>query len=268
MRQLGIDVSHFQNTAAPAGVLWSTIAQKCSFAIIRATYGSSKDSSAPAHVKNARAAGLQVGLYHFFRSTQSLQDQLDAFCAQAITCGIGKGDIAPALDIEDDLTAKLEPAWEANAHAFVTGLISEFGEAMVYTTQRDFGRLGKPSWVLDRPLWVAHYTAAAAPATPGNKPCAIWQRRVGPYQPDGPGGAIKPMLLDQNVADGALPLCTMTPSAIHPPVAPPAPDNHDDVRALRVEAQIALALHTDFMGNVVDADGKPITVDEDPTGAT
>ena len=114
--------------------------------------------------------------------------------------------------------------------------MSEFGEALVYLTQRDFARLGKPAWVLERPLWTAHYTTAAAPATPGNKPCAIWQRTVGPYNPDGPGGAIKPLLLDQNVADGPLPLATTSPSHVVAPVAPPAPDIHDDLRALRLLA--------------------------------
>lgn len=266
-RLLGCDVSHFQSTSAPAGVPWSTIAQKCSFAIIRATYGSSKDSSAVAHVKNARAAGLTVGLYHFFRSTQPVADQLDAFCSQAIACGVGMGDIAPAIDVEDDLTAKLDPTWEWGISRFVDGLLAEFGEAMVYITQRDFGRLGKPAWVLDRPLWTAHYTTAPKPATPGNKPCAIWQRTVGPYNPDGPGGAIKPMLLDQNVADGPLPLAKMSPSQVAPPLTPPAPDNHDDLRVLRAEAAAALALHADFQGNVVDNDGRIITAEEEPSNS-
>ena len=182
------------------------------------------------HAKGARAAGLKIGLYAFFRSTLTVSEQLDAFCSQAIACGVGKGDIAPALDVEDDLTAKLDPSWEPLARAFVDGLMSEFGEAMVYITQRDFVRLGSPAWVLTRPLWTAHYTQAAKPATPGNKPFAIWQRTVGPYNPDGPGGAIKPMLLDQNVADGELPLATTSPSAASAPVAPT--DQHPDQPAL------------------------------------
>jgi len=241
-RLLGIDVSHYQSTTAPAGVSWIKIAEKCRFAIARATYGSAPDASAVGHVHNARAAGLQVGLYAFFRSTQSVQEQLDAFCARALACGIGIGDIAPALDIEDDLTAKLEPSWEPSVRAFADGLASEFGVVMPYITQRDFGRLGKPAWILDHPLWVAHYTNAATPATPGNKPCAIWQRRVGPYEPDGLGGAIKPMLLDQNVADDPLPLATMSPSMVRAPGAPPAPDNHDDLRSMRLAAALTAGL--------------------------
>lgn len=222
VRSLGIDVSHFQNTSAPAGVPWSTIAQASKFAIVRATYGSSKDTSAVAHIRNARAARIQVGLYHFFRSTQEVQPQIDAFCAQALACGVGAGDIAPALDVEDDLTAKLDPSWEPKLSAMADALLKEFGEVMIYVTQRDFGRLGKPPWILDRPLWVAHYTQAAKPATPGNKPFAIWQRTVGPYNPGGPGGAIKPMLLDQNVADGPLPLAKLSPVDVAAPVAPDA----------------------------------------------
>jgi hypothetical protein len=84
--------------------------------------------------------------------------------------------------------------------------------------------------VLERPLWVAHYTQASKPATPGNKPYAIWQRTVGPYNPDGPGGAIKPMLLDQNVSDGPLPMATMSTSIVAPPAA--LGDPHPDQPAL------------------------------------
>jgi hypothetical protein len=238
-RSYGIDVSHFQNTTAPAGVPWATIAQKSTFAIVRATYGSSRDVSAPAHIRNARSAGLQVGLYHFFRSTQPVADQLDAFCAQALACGVGTGDIAPALDVEDDLTAKLDPSWEPKLSAFTDGLLREFGEAMIYITQRDFGRLGKPLWIIDRPLWCAHYTQAVKPATPANKPCAIWQRTVGPYNPGGPGGAIKPMLLDQNVADGPLPLAKMSPSQVAAPLEPDAPVTQPELHALRLAEQEA-----------------------------
>ncbi|HYQ47130.1 MAG TPA: glycoside hydrolase family 25 protein [Polyangiaceae bacterium] len=236
-RIYGVDVSKFQNTTAPAGVSWATIAQASKFAIVRATYGTSKDASAPAHIKNARSARLQVGLYHFFRSTQPVGEQLDAFCAQAITCGVGMGDIAPAIDVEDDLTAKLDPSWEPSISAFVDGLLTEFGEAMVYITQRDFGRLGKPAWILDRPLWVAHYVNAEKPATPGNKPYAIWQRTVGPYNPGGPGGAIKPMLLDQNVADGPLPLAKTNPTDTIAPIAPEAPATQPALVVMRLEEQ-------------------------------
>jgi len=237
----GIDVSHYQSTAAPAGVPWSLLKSSgVSFVMVRATYGTFRDPSAVAHVRAARAVGLQVGLYHFFRVGQNVTDQLAAFNAQALACGIRAGDICPALDIEDEPgPPAMSPSWNTAADALISGLVASFGEALVYITQRDFGRLGKPSWVLERPLWVAHYTASAKPATPGDKPWRIWQHRVGPFAPNGDGGAFKPQLLDQNRADVPLPVCTRVPGASGS--TPPAPDDapehsHDDHVAQRLAA--------------------------------
>ena len=184
---------------------------------------------------------MAVGLYHFFRTSQPVTDQLAAFCAQALACGIKVGDICPALDIEDDGATgpKIDPSWAAPAHLMSLGLVANFGEAMMYVTQRDFGRMGKPDWVLERPLWCAHYTGAAAPATPGNAPWAIWQCRVGPYAANGQGGAFQPMLLDQNRAQ-RLPPCTRVPGATGstpPPPDGPEPDHtHDELAVARLDA--------------------------------
>jgi lysozyme len=236
----GIDVSHFQSTIAPGGMPWSLLAQSARFVIVRATYGTYRDPSAVPHVRAARAVGMKVGLYHFFRSTQPVGDQLAAFCAQALACGLNVGDICPALDIEDDPNvASVVPGWDTALQAMASGLVANFGECLMYVTQRDFGRLGSPDWLLEHPLWTAHYTGAPKPATPGNRPCVIWQHRVGPYQADGQGGAFKPMVLDQNRALGALPLCTRVAGAsgsTPPPPDGPAPDHsHEDLSDLRVD---------------------------------
>jgi hypothetical protein len=255
----GIDVSHYQSTVAPGGVPWSLLKQSgCSFAMVRATYGTSRDERATEHVRAARAVGMAVGLYAFFRIAQPVTDQLAAFCAQALACGIRVGDIAPACDIEDDGSTgpKVVPAWADAAAVFVGGLVANFGETLVYITQRDFGRLGKPAWVLDRPLWVAHYSAAAKPATPAGADWAIWQHRVGPWAMNGPGGAYAangkpaskvngpPGPLDQSRAQ-RLPLCTRVAGATGstPPPAPgPAPGYpHEDLAAARLDA-LTLAL--------------------------
>ena len=246
-RITGIDVSHYQSTKAPGGMPWSLLAQTCRFAIVRATYGTFRDPSAVEHVRAARTVGMQIGLYHFFRVGQPITDQMAAFCAQALACGYRVGDILPALDIEDDpKVAQVSLSWDTAARAMADGLAANFGDVLLYITQRDFGRMGKPAWVLDRPLWTAHYTGAPKPATPGNKPCAIWQHRVGPYQADGQGGAFKPMVLDQNRADSLLPLCTRVPGATGstpPPPMGPEPDHtHDDLASARFDALTVSAL--------------------------
>lgn len=246
--QYGIDVSRYQSTAAPAGVPWSLLkASGVTFVMVRATYGTYKDPSAPAHIAAARAVGMQVGLYAFSRQSQPVTDQLAAFHAQALLCGIRAGDICPAHDLEDEPgVPKLGPAWNASGEAFTAGLVASYGEALVYLTQRDFGRLGKPAWVLERPLWVAHYTGAARPATPGDAPWRIWQHRVGPFAPNGAGGAFQPQLLDQNRASVPLPVCTRVPGATGstpPPADGPEPDHSaGELWARRLDAMTAKAL--------------------------
>lgn len=224
----GCDVSHYQSTSAPAGVAWPTLAKGSQFVLVRASYGTWKDPSAIGHIGRGRDAGMQVGLYHFFRSSQPIADQLSVFCAVAHDVGLRAGDICPMLDVEDDGAKgpKIDPSWQPTVQAMVDGLVSAFGAVLIYMTQRDFGRLGKPAFILDHELHVAHYTGAPAPATPGNKPWRIWQHRIGPYVANGPGGAFDPQLLDQDRGVDPLPKALRVPD-LYPAVVPtgPAPDH-------------------------------------------
>ena len=76
-----------------------------------------------------------------------------------------------------------------------------------------------------------------------------------------PRNAQKRLCLANALAEGAqgLPLETL----FWPGTTPSAAERDE---ALRKEAAAALALHTDFQGNVVDADGRVLTVD-DPTNS-
>jgi lysozyme len=226
-RVLGIDVSKYQSPTAPAGVAWPEIAKSSRFAFVRATYGTFRDPLAPAHVARARDAGMLVGLYHFFRPIQPVAEQLAAFASAALQAGLRVGDLAPWLDVEDDPNvAQLTPTVAPAVEAALTGMVALFGECCCYITQRDFGRLGKPACVLERPLAVAHYTAAASPATPAGMPWTYWQNRVGPYLAGGPGGFYQPSVLDQDVAAGdeaSFPRVGRLPSSGTPPPSGPEP---------------------------------------------
>jgi hypothetical protein len=128
------------------------------------------------------------------------------------------GDLVPALDIELDPLPKpgspVSKSWAPKCEELVGRIVETFGDALVYITQREFGLLGSPKWVLKRPLWVAHYTSAAQPLTPGNLPATIWQHRVGPFDPQGPGGYSKQHPdLDHNRGLKALPLIGQLPDA-------------------------------------------------------
>lgn len=242
----GIDVSHHQK---PAALPWDRIAHDSNFCIVRATYGAGlRDRECAEHARRARAVGLRVGLYHFFRPSQPVADQLAAFRSAAQAASYRPGDILPALDVEADPIPKMQhvsPSWEPDVRAMAAALSADFGGAcLIYITQREFGLLGKPAWLLEHPLWVAHYTGAKKPATPGNRPCLIWQHRVGPYVPNGPGGYDQALPeLDQNRAFGNLPIVQRVPwdlGAALPPPTPEPPDASLEALALSNAARAAV----------------------------
>ena len=210
----GCDVSTFQ---APGLVDWT----KKDFGIVRATYGTRADGKCVSHVERIRAAGKTVGLYHFFLPKVDATAQIDAFSKMADAARLGPGDMLPCIDIEDYPNkfsgstpigyASVSTSWEDTLLMLVEAFEKVFGGTILYVTQRDWARLGKPSWVLQRPLWVANYPGKGAtsplkaPATPGGCPWRIWQWLVGPLDKQLQDHT-DPRAVDQNIASSPLPL--------------------------------------------------------------
>jgi len=282
-RQLyGVDVSNYQDPARPDGVhTWEQLAQLgCDFAMVRFTYGTSRDARAAEHVRLIRAAGIAVGGYHFYRPTQLVSDQLAAFCAQSLACGLRVGDICPAIDIEQDGPhgAPVQPGWVPALEALVFGMVALFGDCAIYETQAGFAQLGRPPAILARPQWPAYWSPSSAPATPGNGPWSLWQHRVGPFVANGPGGAFapdgrpwKPGMpgpgpIDQSRAR-ELVRCERVPGATGstplPPDGPEPDHSADDLRALRL---LATGL-TDGLDLSHDAESAA-AYDDEPTNPT
>lgn len=199
-----IDVSHHQN---PQTLDWSGMRQAgCDVCIVRLTYGTKKDALAKEHVRLARAHGFAIGAYAFVRNVQNAASQAETFIEAAYDVDYGRPeDVVMAVDVEDDTEKR--PILPMHAPIF-----EEFTERMrdwkktdpyCYITQRDWGRLGKPAWVLALPLFVAHYASPSRkePATPNGMPWSIWQHRVGPFDLLGPSGYYKsPREIDQSRA--------------------------------------------------------------------
>lgn len=197
-----IDVSHHQN---PNALDWEGMRKAgCDACIVRLTYGTKKDERAKEHIRLARSAGFAIGAYVFARPTQPVEDQFRAFDEAAYAAEYGREtDIVPALDVEDDTAARpILPAHAPLFEQFTVRLGAWQGQPpYVYITQRDWGRLGKPKWVLELPLFVAHYALPSRkePATPNGMVWDIWQHRVGAFDITGPSGYYKaPLQLDQN----------------------------------------------------------------------
>jgi hypothetical protein len=173
------------------------------FLYVRATYGTTKDRRVREHFARAKDAGIPVGLYAFFRATQTVTDQIDVLDEVAELVDYGPGDLVPALDIEKDVSRVVEPWWSTPAQVLTQLMMAHWGECLIYMTQREWADMGKPHWVLERPLWVAHWTKDLEPATPGHRPWTMWQYRVGPFDPDTDNRkteAKHPKALDHNMA--------------------------------------------------------------------
>jgi lysozyme len=224
----GIDVSHYQS---PSAVPWQALADAGAFCIVRATYGTKRDEMASNHVSRARAHGVRVGVYHFFRASLPVRAQLDAFREAAFAADYGKPlDVVPAIDWEDDGKAPIAPEHAPLAEELCGEVAQAFGQVpLLYITQRDWSRVGRPLWALNYPLWVAHYSSASRlqPATPAGAPWAIWQHRVGPFDLKGPHGYYSPALYDHNVANFLPLLNGMKFGPNHNPLPSPLPEPPD-----------------------------------------
>ncbi len=89
----GIDVSRYQG-----GIDWAMLAEGQDFAYIKATEGSGyADDKFAYNFKEAKAAGLRVGAYHFFSFDSSGETQADNFIENV---GDGAGMLPPVIDVE------------------------------------------------------------------------------------------------------------------------------------------------------------------------
>lgn len=234
-----IDVSHHQD---PNGLPWHLYRGAVDLVIARACYGSGfTDPTVGEHIARARDIGARVGIYHFFRPSQTWTEQARALEDAAYRCGYGSGDVVPAIDIEADPLQQHQdvgPEWEEPTRLLIDAVRSTFGECLVYITRADWHLLGRPSWVLERPIWVAHYTEYLNPAMPGGDVSiqpVLWQHRVGPLLRGGQGGVFvgttgNPQI-DQSRILAPLPLVgggTWTPAVATPfdeePTHPESPE--------------------------------------------
>jgi len=93
----GIDVSEFQGK-----INWASVkAAGKSFAVIRVSDGTGHmDPNFASNWKGAKAAGVAVGAYQFFRASEDPTAQADLMLNQLKSVGYGAGDLPPVVDVE------------------------------------------------------------------------------------------------------------------------------------------------------------------------
>lgn len=139
------------------------------------------DSRFSENWQNARAAGLLVGPYHFFRSNYDGVAQYQHFLniIDPLIQATGGEIIPPAVDVETtDNTAN---SVRINRLAAMLTQLRNLGwTPLVYTSKgfADQYLTPTPGWVNDIWSWIAHWTSAPTPSLPSGWPTSrlkIWQ---------------------------------------------------------------------------------------------
>jgi GH25 family lysozyme M1 (1,4-beta-N-acetylmuramidase) len=176
----GVDVSRYQHPHGTA-IDWRAVkASGQTFTFIKASEGTTvRNGHFAADWKAAKAAGLYRGAYHFARPSRakgSAVAQANAF-VKAIGNQRTPGTLPPVLDLESN-TARMRPAELAVwTRAFLTTVEQKTGrKPMIYTYPAFWSAsMGATTAFAGYPLWIAHYTSAKAPRTPGWSSWTFWQ---------------------------------------------------------------------------------------------
>lgn len=146
-----------------------------SFAYLKATEGSSfTDPELATNWAGARAAGLEVGGYHYLTLCSPPEPQADHFVAALDEVGLGARSLPPVVDLE--LIGNCDPppvraTMLASVRTFIDRVEAMTGREVVVYFHPDFearyGLVGE----LDRRLWVRRVGAAPPPGG-----WWLWQR--------------------------------------------------------------------------------------------
>lgn len=165
----GIDVSHHNGW-----IDWDQVAQnkKIQFVYVKATQGTSFIDPMYRHnVREASAAGLNVGVYHFFTAKASGASQFRHFRK---TVGQNAGNLIPMVDVERDggVDGMTAAQLQTELATFCELVQKEYGcYPIIYTSTGIHDKMLGGRFD-DHPLWIAHY--GKRPHLRGARH-AIWQ---------------------------------------------------------------------------------------------
>ncbi|TGP26531.1 MULTISPECIES: GH25 family lysozyme [unclassified Mesorhizobium] len=169
----GVDVSRWQGN-----IDWGKLrAQGANFAYIKATDGGDHlDPMFMRNWRNADAAGLKRGAYHFFYWCRTAGEQADWFIRNVPRV---QGALPPVIDVEwnGDSSCKRRPSREKvleKMQVFMDKLERYYGQRPIIYTSPDFYRDNLRGAFLDYPFWLRAVAAHPSKVYPGRR-WLFWQ---------------------------------------------------------------------------------------------
>lgn len=168
----GIDVSYYQGT-----INWSSVkAAGKQFAIIRVSDGTGfLDPKFVSNWKNAKAAGLTVGAYQFFRPNQDATAQADLLVNQLNSVGYGSSDLPPVIDVE--VTGGVSGGTvAAHVNTWLQRVKARTGRLpSLYTSPGFWSGIGNPTPNPLPYIWDAHWGVSCPSLPPAWGRLRFWQ---------------------------------------------------------------------------------------------
>ncbi|NML67196.1 glycoside hydrolase family 25 protein [Hymenobacter sp. RP-2-7] len=170
----GIDVSAYQGR-----IDWPQVArQQVRFAFIKASEGGSlRDARFARNWREARAAGVLCGAYHYFQPNRDGAQQAALFIK---TVPLRPGDLPPVLDVEAPRFHDVA-ALRRQVQQWLQAVRAHYGVSPILYTNYAFYRRYLAGHFDEYPLWLAHYEVAQ-PTLPAER-WIIWQHSDEAYVP-------------------------------------------------------------------------------------
>lgn len=164
-----IDVSHWQGK-----IDWQKVYDSgVRYAYIKMSQGVDLlDDCCRENIRAARAAGVRVGVYHFFSTKVSASEQFRWFCKNYKEADM---DLRPMLDVESNAGKLTKEQMQDSVRMFMTLCEKKFGyRPLLYTYQIFYNNNLAPAFWRET-LFLALYREDRAPVTDGKGVAAIWQ---------------------------------------------------------------------------------------------
>jgi len=159
-----IDISYWQS---PNKINYDLIASQVSGVILRACYGTNKDTAFDRHYAEFTARGVPCGAYHYIIGSQSMQAQAGAF---NVAVGLKDMQLGCWIDVEDTREGTRLYRDQVLIYA------EEQPDMGIYTSKGAWNAIMGGAYLTDRKLWVAHYTSNPYPLLPtGWDSWWLWQ---------------------------------------------------------------------------------------------